>query len=256
VSEEPRGGGAGELRGRRALVAGASKGIGRACAVALARAGADVVVLARDAAELDALVAEIQRADGQAESIVCDALDEDRVRAAIDGTPPCDVMVNAVGTNDPTPFVDVTRQQYDRLMALNVRTAFFLLQHTAARLRAADRGGSLMTISSQMGHVGAPLRTVYCATKHAVEGLTKAAAVELAPHGIRVNTIAPTFIETEMTKPMLADPAFAADVLRKIPLGHLGQPEDVASAAVFLASDASRMVTGTSLVVDGGWTAS
>jgi NAD(P)-dependent dehydrogenase (short-subunit alcohol dehydrogenase family) len=243
------------LRGKRALVAGASRGIGRACALALARAGAEVVALSRDAAELDALVAEVRRAGGTAERLACDALDGERLRAALDGTAPCDVLVNAVGGNDPTPLASVTLEQFDRLMALNVRTAFLLLQHTAGRLREAGRPGSLITISSQMGHVGAPLRTVYCATKHAVEGLTKAAAVELAPHAIRVNTIAPTFIETEMTRSMLADPAFAADVLSRIPLGRLAQPQDVAEAAVFLASDAARMITGTSLLVDGGWTA-
>lgn len=243
------------LEGRRALVAGASRGIGRACALALARAGADVVLLARNMAELDALADEVTAAGRRAETVACDALDVAALRAALDGTPPCDMLVNSVGGNDPTPFAEVTVEQYDRLTALNVRAAFFLLQHAAARLLAAGRPGSLVTISSQMGHVGAPERTVYCATKHAVEGLTKAAAVELAPHGIRVNTIAPTFIETDMTRAMFADPSFASDVLARIPLGRLAQPEDVAEAAVYLASDAARMVTGTSLLVDGGWTA-
>ena len=168
---------------------------------------------------------------------------------------PHDILVNAVGFNDPAPLGRVTPESFDHVMALNVRAAFFLLQLAATRLLDEGRPGSLITISSQMGHVGAPERTVYCMTKHAVEGLTKAAAVELAPHGIRVNTIAPTFIETEMTRPMLADPAFATDVLGRIPLGMLGTPADVGHAAVYLASDAARMVTGTSLVVDGGWTA-
>ena len=245
----------GTLEGRRALVAGASRGIGRACALALTRAGAEVVLLARDAAALDALAGEVARGGGRARTLACDALDVERLQAALDSAPACDVLVNAVGGNDPTPFTEVTLEQYDRLTALNVRTAFFLLQHSAAQLLAAERPGSLITISSQMGHVGAPLRTVYCATKHAVEGLTKAAAVELAPHGIRVNAIAPTFIETDMTRAMFADPAFAGDVLERIPLGRLARPEDVAEAAVYLASDAARMVTGISLLVDGGWTA-
>lgn len=241
-----------DLHGKRALVAGASRGIGRACALALAAAGADVVALARDERALGQLAEE---ARGAVEPVVCDALDDAALRAALDGVGACDVLVNAVGGNDPTPFTEVTPEQFDGMMALNVRTAFFLLRHAAARLLAASRPGSLITISSQMGHVGAPLRTVYCAAKHAVEGLTKAAAVELAPHAIRVNTIAPTFIETDMTRAMLADPSFAADVLARIPLGRLAQPQDVAEAAVFLASDASRMVTGASLLVDGGWTA-
>jgi NAD(P)-dependent dehydrogenase (short-subunit alcohol dehydrogenase family) len=243
------------LDGRRALVAGASRGIGRACALGLAAAGADVVLLARSAAALDEVAGEVARAGGRAERVACDALDVPALRAALDGVAPCDVLVNAVGGNDPTPFAEVTEEQYDRLLALNVRSAFFLLQHTAARLLAAGRPGSLVTVSSQMGHVGAPLRTVYCTTKHAVEGLTRAAAVELAPHGIRVNAVAPTFIETDMTRAMFADPAFASDVLARIPLGRLAQPEDVAQAAVYLASDASAMVTGASLLVDGGWTA-
>ena len=244
------------LAGRRALVAGASRGIGRACALALAAAGAEVVALARDAAALDALAAEAAQAGAPpVRPLVCDALDVERLRSALDAIEPCDVLVDAVGGNDPTPFLDVTPEQFDRLSALNVRTAFFLMQRVAARLRAAGRPGSLVMVTSQMGHVGAPLRTVYCATKHAVEGLVKAAAVELAPHGIRVNAVAPTFIATDMTRAMFADPAFSADVLERIPLGRLAEPEDVAAAAVYLASDASRMVTGTSLLVDGGWTA-
>jgi len=243
------------LDGRRALIAGASSGIGRACALALAQAGADVVLLARTASAIESLAGQIGDGGGSARAIACDVLDEPRLQLVLDDLEPCDVLLNAVGTNEPAPVVDVTREQFDRLFALNVRAAFFLIQQLAARLLAAGQPGSLITVSSQMGHVGAPSRTVYCATKHAIEGLTKAAAVELAPAQIRVNSIAPTFIETEMTRGMLADPEFAADVLARIPLGEVGTPADVAGAAVFLASEESRLVTGTSLLVDGGWTA-
>lgn len=243
------------LDGRRALVAGASGGIGRACALALAQTGAEVVLLARTRSAIESLAAEIESGGGRAETLVGDVLDEQRLAPALERLPLCEILLNAVGGNDPAPLTQVTREQYERLLALNLRSAFFLIQTVAARLLATGRPGSLITISSQMGHVGAPTRTVYCATKHAVEGLTKAAAIELAPHRIRVNTIAPTFLRTEMTREMFADPQFTADVLSRIPLGEVGEPQDVAGAALYLASDASRLVTGTSLLVDGGWTA-
>jgi NAD(P)-dependent dehydrogenase (short-subunit alcohol dehydrogenase family) len=243
------------LDGRRALVSGASSGIGHACALSLARAGAQVVLIARSAAALESLSRQINEAGGSAEAVPCDVRDESRLAQLLADRPPCDILLNAVGANEPTPLEQVSREQFDRLFALNVRSAFFLIQQLATRLRASEQPGSLITVSSQMGHVGAPLRTVYCATKHAIEGLTKAAAVELAPAGIRVNSIAPTFVETEMTRDMLADERFAADVVARIPLGKVGKPGDVAGAAVYLASDESRLVTGTSLLVDGGWTA-
>ncbi len=243
------------LDGRRALVTGASSGIGRACALALAQAGAEVALLARTQAAIDSLAGEIADAGGSAQAIACDVADEQRLVSLLARQPPCEILLNAVGGNEPTPLTQVTREQFERMFALNVRSAFFLIQLLAQRLLEARRPGSLITISSQMGHVGAPSRTVYCLTKHAVEGLTKAAAIELAPHRIRVNTIAPTFVRTEMTREMFADPQFTADVLSRIPLGEVGQPQDVAGAAVYLAGDASRLVTGTSLLVDGGWTA-
>lgn len=243
------------LDGKRALIAGASAGIGRACALSLAQAGAEVVLLARRQEAIEAIAKQIEDAGGRATAMACDVHEEQRLAQLLAGAPACEILLNAVGGNDPTPLPAVTREQYERLFALNVRSAFFLIQTVAARLLEMGRPGSLITISSQMGHVGAPLRTIYCATKHAVEGLTKAAAVELAPHHIRVNTIAPTFVRSEMTREMFDDPQFTADVLSRIPLGEIGQPQDVAGAAVFLASDASRLITGTSLLVDGGWTA-
>lgn len=236
-------------------MAGASAGIGRACALGLAQAGAEVVLAARTEVAIGSLAGEIEDAGGSAQAIACDVRDEERLTRLLANLAPCEILLNAIGGNEPTPIEHVTREQFDRLFALNVRSAFFLIQCLASRLRESRRPGSLITVSSQMGHVGAPLRTVYCATKHAVEGLTKAAAIELAPDRIRVNSIAPTFVETEMTRPMLADPEFAADVRARIPLGEVGQPRDIAGAAVYLASDASCLVTGTSLLVDGGWTA-
>jgi NAD(P)-dependent dehydrogenase (short-subunit alcohol dehydrogenase family) len=222
-----------------ALVLGASRGIGAACASALARAGARVTTVARSG---DVTVRH-------------DVRDHDGLAARLAPLGPHEIVVYAAGVNEPAPFLDVTAASFDRICALNVRAGYFALQHAARALVTAGRGGSLILVGSQMGHVGAPDRTVYCATKHAVEGLVKAAAIELAPHDIRVNAIAPTFVETAFTRPMLADPAFAADVLDRIPLARLATPEDVAAAAVFLASGAARMVTGTSLRVDGGWTA-
>jgi NAD(P)-dependent dehydrogenase (short-subunit alcohol dehydrogenase family) len=166
-----------------------------------------------------------------------------------------DILVNNAGTNKPTPFVDVKVEDFDFVFSLNVRAAYFVAQAVARALLAANKPGSIINMSSQMGHVGGPTRTVYCATKHAMEGFTKAMAIELAPHKIRVNTLAPTFIETPMTRPFFQNEAFRKDTLNRIKLGRLGQLEDLTGAIVFLASDASALMTGTSLVLDGGWTA-
>jgi NAD(P)-dependent dehydrogenase (short-subunit alcohol dehydrogenase family) len=236
-----------DLSGRVAVVTGAGRGIGRACVLALTEAGAEVVALSRTRTELDEVVA---AAGGGARAAVCDVTDPEAVAEAIDA--PVDVLVTAAGTNVPEPFLDVSPEHLDALLAVNVRGTFLSAQAAVRRMGA---GGAIVTVSSQMGHVGAANRTVYCATKHAVEGLTKALAVELAPHGIRVNAVAPTFVETAMTAPFLADRAFRAEVERRIPLGRLGRPEDVAAAVVYLASPAAALVTGASLLVDGGWTA-
>ena len=235
------------LDGRLALVTGAGRGIGRGCAQALAQAGAEVVAVSRTAADLEEIAPGVRPAP-------CDVTDSERVRALIGGLASLDVLVVAAGTNLPERLLDVTDEQLDRLLDLNVRATFVTLQ-AAARQMAAGDGGSVVLISSQMGHVGGPRRSVYCATKHAVEGLAKAAAVELAPRRIRVNTVAPTFVDTPMTAPFLVDPAFRAEVERQIPLGRVGRVEDVTGAVVYLASDAAALVTGTSLRVDGGWTA-
>jgi NAD(P)-dependent dehydrogenase (short-subunit alcohol dehydrogenase family) len=238
------------LDGQHALVTGAGKGIGRACVEALVTAGAQVTAVARTQEDLDS----IQRTyPGKVQPMVADVT-EDSFLDAITKLERLDILVNNVGTNKPQSFVDVERDALDTMLDLNVRSAFLVAQ-AAARLMVRQGQGSIIHMGSQMGHVGASNRTVYCMTKHAVEGLTKAMAVELAPLGIRVNSVAPTFIETPMTRPMFENPEFRADVLSRIPLGKIGQVEDVANAVVYLASPASAMVTGDSLKVDGGWTA-
>jgi NAD(P)-dependent dehydrogenase (short-subunit alcohol dehydrogenase family) len=239
---------------RVALVTGAGRGIGRACALALAESGADIVAVSRSARELSDMAGEVRALGRRASPVVCDVTDSARVRALIGDLPRLDVLVASAGTNVPEPMLQVSDERLDALLDLNVRATFVVVQ-AAARRMVDGAGGSIVVISSQMGHVGAPERTVYCTTKHAVEGLVKAAAVELAPRGVRVNAVAPTFVETPMTAPFLADGAFRAAVERRIPLGRIGRVEDVTGAVVYLASEAAALVTGTSLLVDGGWTA-
>lgn len=247
------------LEGRAALVTGAGRGLGRSIADALANAGAEVWLLARSSGELEQAAEAIRATGGRAVPVACDVTESGAVARVIGDMPELDVLVNNAGTNIPEPFVDVSEAHLDRLLDLNVRAAFLVAQAGARKMLAhADRrarGGAIINMSSQMGHVGAVNRSVYCLTKHALEGLTKAMALELAPHGIRVNSLAPTFIETPLTTPMFAQPEFSKWVHDRIPLGRLGTPDEVASAALFLASPASSLVTGTSLVVDGGWTA-
>jgi NAD(P)-dependent dehydrogenase (short-subunit alcohol dehydrogenase family) len=243
------------LDGRRALVTGAGRGIGLAAASALADAGAQVTLAARTTEEVED-AAEAIRARGQpAEALTLDVREVDAVRAAIAAREPFDILVNNAGTNRPAPLVDVKVEDFDLVFSLNVRAAYFTAQAVARRLLETGRPGSIINVSSQMGHVGGPNRTVYCATKHAMEGFTKAMAIELAPRGVRVNTLAPTFIETPLTRPFFENKAFLQDTLRRIKIGRLGQLQDLTGAIVFLASDASALMTGTSLVVDGGWTA-
>jgi NAD(P)-dependent dehydrogenase (short-subunit alcohol dehydrogenase family) len=243
------------LDGKRALVTGAGRGIGLALAAALAEAGAQVTLCSRTAAEVEAGAAAIKARGGSSDALVLDVADVAAVRRAIAGLPPFDILVNNAGGNRPAPFLDVTEDDFDALMRLNVRAAFFTAQAVAARMAAAGTRGSIINISSQAGRVAAAGRSVYTTSKFAIEGLTKVMAVELAPKGIRVNSICPTFIETDMTRPSLDDPGFRNFVLSKIKLGRLGAVEDLMGAVVFLASDASSLMTGSSLVVDGGWTA-
>jgi NAD(P)-dependent dehydrogenase (short-subunit alcohol dehydrogenase family) len=240
---------------RRALVTGAGRGIGLACAAALAEAGAHVTLAARSIEEITAGAAAIRNAGGLADTLVLDVSDIEAVRSAISFAPAFDILVNNAGTNRPKPVLDVTEDDYDAVLGLNLRSAFFVAQAVAAKMESEGKAGSLIHMGSQMGHVGGANRTLYCASKWGLEGLSKALALDLASRNIRSNTIAPTFIETPMTRPFFENEAFRAGVLAKIKLGRLGRVEDLMGAILFLASDASALVTGTSLLVDGGWTA-
>lgn len=243
------------LDGRRALVTGAGRGLGVACAAALAQAGAAVTLVARSRDEIEAVADSIRAEGGQAKALVLDVLDAQAVPRILAEAAPFDILVNNAGTNRPAPFLDVDMADYDAVMALNLRAAFVVAQAVARGLRDAGKPGSIIHVSSQMGHVGGRNRTVYCASKHALEGLTKAMAIELGPLGIRVNTLCPTFIETPLTKPFFENEVFARDVLSRIKLGRLGQIEEIMGAIVFLASDASSLMTGSAVMLDGGWTA-
>jgi NAD(P)-dependent dehydrogenase (short-subunit alcohol dehydrogenase family) len=243
------------LDGRHALVTGAGRGIGVAIATALARNGAHVHLASRSADEVGAVAEALRQEGRQASPLVLDVTDAAAVQAAVAGLPLLSVLVNNAGTNRPKPMAQVSLEDFDAVFGLNVRALYVVTQAVVGRMLAAGAKGSVINISSQMGHVGGPNRSLYCGSKHAVEGITKALAVELAPHGIRVNSIAPTFIETAMTRPYFEVPGFLDQVLGKIPLGRLGQVEDIMGAVAYLAGDAAALVTGTSLVVDGGWTA-
>jgi NAD(P)-dependent dehydrogenase (short-subunit alcohol dehydrogenase family) len=243
------------LDGKRALVSGAGRGIGLAAASVLADAGAHVTLAARTRDEIEEAAAAIRARGQQAGTLVLDVTDLPAMQAAIAAAAPFNILINNAGTNRPKPLLDVTIEDYDAIMGLNVRAAYFVAQAVARRLIEAKQSGSIVNISSQMGHVGAARRTVYCASKHAMEGFTKAMAIELAPHDIRVNSLGPTFIETPLTRPFFQNEAFRKEVLSKIKLGRIGQMDELTGAIVFLASDASRLMTGSALVVDGGWTA-
>jgi NAD(P)-dependent dehydrogenase (short-subunit alcohol dehydrogenase family) len=247
------------LDGRVALVTGAGRGLGEAIALAFAESGADVALLSRTQAELQRVAAGVEALGRRAYVFACDVTDAEAVTRAIDQLPRLDVLVNNAGTNIPEPFVDVSLEHLDRILGLNVRAAFVAAQQATRKMLShperAKLGGSIIHMSSQMGHVGAPNRTVYCMTKHALEGLTKAMAVELAPHNIRVNAIGPTYVETPLTIPLLANPEFRRWAFERIALGRFGHANEVASAALFLASPAASLITGASLVIDGGWTA-
>jgi NAD(P)-dependent dehydrogenase (short-subunit alcohol dehydrogenase family) len=243
------------LDGKRALVTGAGRGIGLAAAAALAQAGAEVTLAARTKDQIEEAAAAIRARGQKAEALMLDVTEVAAAQHAVADAAPFQILVNNAGMNRPAAFPDVTVEDFDAIFALNVRAAYFMAQAVARRLIEGKLPGSIINMSSQMGHVGAARRTVYCATKHAMEGFTKAMAIELAPHAIRVNTLGPTFVETPLTKPFFANEAFRKEVLGKIKLGRLGQVDDLTGAIVFLASDASALMTGSSLVVDGGWTA-
>ncbi|MGH6789088.1 MAG: SDR family NAD(P)-dependent oxidoreductase [Pseudolabrys sp.] len=243
------------LDGKRALVTGAGRGLGLTAASALADAGAHVTLAARTSKEVEEAARAIRQRGQKAEPLTLDVTDIDAVQKAVAAAPPFNILVNNAGTNRPKMLTEVTVDDFDVIMSLNVRAAYFVAQAVARKLLAAQQPGSIINISSQMGHVGAARRTVYCASKHAMEGFTKAMAIELAPHNIRVNSLGPTFIETPMTKPFFENKAFRDEVLGKIKRGRLGQLDELTGAIVFLASDASSLMTGSALVLDGGWTA-
>lgn len=241
------------LDGRRALVTGASSGIGLGCAVALAEAGADVTCMARREGPLNEAV-DAMRAEGwHADARVADVTDRGTLDTLF--AQPFDVVVNAAGTARHSCALDTDPEDFDAVMAVNLRAAYFLSQRAARALRDAGKGGSIIHISSQMGHVGGLDRAVYCASKHAVEGMVKAMAMEWGPLGIRINTICPTFIRTPLTESTFQDSGKRAWLEQKIKLGRVGRVEDVMGATVYLASDASALVTGSAQMVDGGWTA-
>jgi len=243
------------LDGRRALVAGASSGIGLGCAVALAEQGAEVCLAARSAARLDEAVAAIRAEGLAAHALALDVGDVEATADAVAAHGPFDILVNSAGLARHAPALDTTPADFDAAADLNLRGAYFLAQAVAKGLVAAGRPGSIITISSQMGHVGGVDRAVYCATKHAAEGFTKAMAIEWGRHGIRVNTVCPTFIRTALTEATFADPDKRRWLEEKIKLGRVGRVEDIMGAVAYLASDAAALVTGTALLVDGGWTA-
>ncbi|TXS90303.1 SDR family oxidoreductase [Parahaliea maris] len=244
-----------DLQGRRALVTGAGRGIGLAMAAALAQAGAEVTLVARSSDEITQAAESIRVAGGRAQAEVLDVTQGEAVHHFFAERPAFHVLVNNAGTNRPKPIGEVTEADYDAVLDLNLKSTVFVTQQAVGRMIEEGVEGSIIHMGSQMGHVGGPGRTLYCASKWALEGFNKALALDLAQYRIRSNTIAPTFIETPLTRPFFEDRAFLDHVLNKIKLGRVGQVEDLMGAVVFLASDASVLMTGSSLVIDGGWTA-
>jgi len=243
------------LNGKNALVAGASSGIGMAAGVALAKAGASVTLVARRQAPLNEIVDSLRAEGATATATVLDITDLQATDSFLAASQPFDILVNCAGLARHAPAVDTNPDDFDAVLDINLRAAYFLSRGVARRLISLNRPGSLINISSQMGHVGGPDRTIYCASKHALEGMTKAMALEWGKHGIRINTISPTFIRTPLTEASFADPKRRAWIESNIVLGRVGTVEDIMGPVVFLASDSAALITGTSLVVDGGWTA-
>lgn len=245
------------LDGKVALITGAGTGIGAGVALAFSAAGADLILLARTQGNLDQVAEVIRSRGARVSTLVCDVTDSAAIRALISDIPKLDILVNNAGTNFPEPMLEVTDEHLDTMLDLNVRACFVTAQASVQKMlnnTGADPG-VIINVSSQMGHVGSPNRTVYCMTKHAIEGLSKAMAVEFAERGIRVNTLCPTFVDTPMVRKIVDTPEKEAFLVSKIPMGHMAKMEDVVGAALYLAGPSARMVTGTSLKVDGGWTA-
>ncbi|MDP3625384.1 MAG: SDR family NAD(P)-dependent oxidoreductase [Hydrogenophaga sp.] len=243
------------IDGRKALVTGASRGIGLVAAAALAQAGAVVTLAARSEQELREACDAIREDGGACNHVVLDVTDAQAVNQMFEASGPFQILVNNAGLNRPKPLVDVEDQDIDAVFDLNLKAVFYVTRAAARSLLKANLPGSIVNISSQMGHVGSPKRTLYCASKHALEGMTKALAWELGRDNIRVNTICPTFIETAMTASMFSEPTFRSWVLERIALGRLGRVDEIMGAVVFMASDASSLMTGSALMLDGGWSA-
>lgn len=247
------------LDGKVAMVTGAGAGLGAAIAIGYAEAGAELVLVARTRSDLEAVKARIESNGGRATIAVCDVTDTEALRETIRALPRLDVLVNNAGTNYPNPILDMKYDELQLMLDLNVRSVYVACQEGVRKMREdaqrKEKGGVIINMSSQMGHVGSPNRTAYCMTKHAVEGLTKALGIELAPENIRVNSIAPTFVDTPLVRRVVNTPEKQAFIMSRIAMGKLAKVEDVMGAALYLASPAASMVTGTSIVVDGGWTA-
>ena len=247
------------LKNKYALVTGAGKGLGKACAIALAEAGSNLIIISRTKKDLDNVSKIIKKYKVKCKSYVCDITDYNKIKSIINSQNKIDILINNAGTNIPEHFTKVKKKNMEFMVNLNINAVFNVAQLASLQmLKTKNRkkiGGSIVNISSQMGHVSGPKRSVYSMTKFGLEGLTKGMALELAPYNIRVNTIGPTFVVTPMTKKFLKDKKFKKNMLDSIPLGRFAELPEISSAVVFIASDAASMITGTSLLVDGGWTA-
>ena len=247
------------LKNKTALVTGAGKGIGKACAIALAEAGADLIIVSRTQKDLDQVSRIIKKFKSKCISYVCDVTNYNQIKNIINKQKKIDILVNNAGTNIPEHFTKVQKKDMEYVVKLNTISTFHLAQLSALKmLETKNRkkvGGSIINMSSQMGHVGAPIRSVYNMTKAGLEGLTRGMAIDLAKDNIRVNTVCPTFVVTPMTKKFLKSKKFKNETLKKIPLGRFAELSDIATTVAYLASDSSSMITGTSILVDGGWTA-
>ena len=243
------------LDGKSALITGAGRGIGMGASIALAESGANVTLVSRTEKELKELTEHIKSLGFKASYKTLDVNNEKEVQQLINDSNPFDILINNAGTNKPAKLIDTNLEDFDHVMSLNVRSVINLTKHVVKKMLDNNIKGSIINVSSQMGHVGGPNRTTYCASKFAIEGFTKALAIELGPNQIRVNTVCPTFIQTPMTEPFLKDDEFKKTTIGMIPLGRLGEVKDLMGPFVFLASEASSLMTGSSLLVDGGWTA-
>ena len=247
------------LKNKTAVVTGAGKGLGRACAIALAEAGANLIIISRTKKDLDEVSKVINKLKSKCKSYVCDITNYNEIKQIINRQAKIDILVNNAGNNIPEHFTKVKTKNMEYLVKINTVATFNLAQLCALKMiKSKNRkkiGGSIVNMSSQMGHVGGPIRSVYNMNKWGLEGLTKGMALDLAKFNIRVNTICPTFVVTPMTKKFLKNKKFKKETLNNIPLGRFAELSEIASSVVFLASDAASMITGTSLLVDGGWTA-